>query len=423
MARSTLIREQFLAAMLAAVVAGSLSAQGNGPAPQAEASRPAVSRPAGAPKRLDPPPSLAQLQTWVRELDSDEFVVRETATENLIASGEAALPVLRKSLANGGSLESITRALHVLQQIALTSDFDTQEAARVQIEELAAKTDTPTGRRAATLLISLNEKRSAHALAELQRLGANVSRTQVADGFGGIREIVDAIEIGDKWEGEVKDLRWLKWLQPINRLVLVGEKISDEAMPHVAKMQQLTSLHAHHAKLTDQGIAALAGMEKLQELGIYYIPIGDAALKPLEANKSLIALRLYGTNATKPAVDALQQQLGLAKVDFRKGAFLGVGCDTVSGQCIIVNVHPDSPAEKAGLRDQDTLISFDGKKIADFQELTACISEYKAGQSVDVELQRIVFDEDNDAAQKKLTVKVTLGEWDVGIFIRGRLAP
>jgi|GEM_PF-644952 len=425
MARSTLIREHFLAAMFAATIAGSLSARENGPATVADSPRPAaaVAPKADAPKRLDPPPSDSQLQTWVRELDSDEFVVRETATENLIAAGGAALPAVRKAIAAGGSLESTTRALHVLQQVALTADFDTQEAARVQLEEIAVKSDTPTGRRAATVLVSLNEKRSSHALAELERLGANVSRTQIADGFGGIQEIVDAIEIGDKWEGEVKDLRWLKWLRPINRLVLAGDKVGDEALPHVAKMQQLTSLHAHHAKFTDQGLAALAGMDKLQELGIYYIPLGDAALKHLETNKSLIALRLYGTNATKAGVESLQGTIGLAKVDYRKGAFLGVGCDTVNGQCIIANVHPDSPADKAGIRDQDTLISFDGKKIADFPELTACISEYNAGQTVDVELQRIVFDEDNDAAQKKVTVKVTLGEWDVGIFIRGRLAP
>ena len=423
MVRSTLVRCQLLAAMLAVAATASALAREDGPAPAAETERPSAPRPARKTKRLDPPPSQSQLSDWVQELDSDEFVVRETATENLIASGDVALPPLRKALAANGSLEATTRALHVLQQISLLADFDTQEAARVLLEEVAAKRDTATGRRAATVLVSLNEKRSSHALAELEELGATISRTQIADGFGGIQEIVDAIEIGDKWQGEPKDLRRLKWLQPINRLVLSGEKVGDEVLPHVAKMQQLTSLHAHHAKLTDQGLAALSGMEKLQELGVYYIPISDAALKHLEGNKSLISLRLYGTNATKPASEALQRTLGLAKVDYRNGAFLGVGCDTVNGQCIIANVHPDSPADKAGIRDQDTLLTFDGKKIADFPELTACISDYKAGQMVDVELQRIVFDEDNDAAQKRVTVKVTLGEWDVGIFTRGRLAP
>jgi hypothetical protein len=424
MSRLPLSRLLLLAWMCAVLIAPSALGREGEPTPASpKSTAPDGKKPADRkPKFFDPPPAKEQLQAWLAELDSDEFVVRETATENLIASGPAALEPLKKSLAGALSLEATTRCLHILQQLALIADFDTQEAARTLLEEVADRRDTSTGRRAATVLVSLNEKRSSHALAELEELGANVSRTQVADGFGGIQEIVDAIEIGEEWRGESKDLRRLKWLQPINRLILVGDKIGDEALPHVAKMQ-LTSLHAYQAKLSDQGLAAIAEMEKLQELGIYYIPLSDAALKPLEKCKSLITLRLYGTNTTRPAVETLQAGLGLTKVDYRNGAFLGVGCDTVNGQCIIANVHPNSPADKGGIRDQDTLLTFDGKKIADFQELTACISDYKAGQTVNVELQRIVFDEDNDAAQKKLTVQVTLGEWDKSIFIRGRLAP
>lgn len=422
MFRSPLFRPLLPAALATVLIVASAAAREGVPEPAQPENSPASKAPA-QPKRLDPPPTAEQLAAWVRELDSDEFVVRETATENLIASGPVALGPLKKSLGGSVSLEATTRALHVLHQLALTSDFDTQEAARTLLEELAAKRDTATGRRAATTLISLNEKRSSQALAELEELGANITRMQVADGLGGIEEVVDAIEIGSNWQGEAKDLRRLKWLKPINRLVLVGDKVGDEALEHVAKMQQLTSFHAYHAKLTDKGIAAIAGMDKLQELGIYYIPITDAAIKSLEQNKSLTTLRFFGTEATRPAVETLRLALGLEKVDFRKGAFLGVGCDTVNGRCIIANVHPDSPAHKAGIRDQDTLIVFDGKKITDFQELTACISEYKAGQTVDVVLQRIVLDEDNDAALKEVTVKVTLGEWDVDIFIGGRLAP
>jgi hypothetical protein len=375
-------------------------------------------------KWLTPPPSTEQLNKWVDELDSDEFVVRETATENLFLSGPAAIGVLRKALVDGGSLEATTRSLHIVQQLALADvDFDSQEAARDLLEETASRTDTATGRRAASALATLNEKSGAFALKELEGLGANINCTQIIDGFGNVQEIVDAIEIGSNWKGDDRDLRRLKRLQPINRLVLVGDKVGDEALVHVAKMQQLTSLHAHHANITDAGLKALAGMERLQELGIYYVPVSDDALAALRGNKSLISLRLYGTKATRKGVDELQAVLGLAKVDFRNGAFLGVGCETVNGQCVISNVHPESPADKAGVRDQDTLVSFDGKKIADFTELTACISEYKAGDTVEVELQRLVLTEDNDAVQKTITTKVTLGEWDVGIFIRGRLAP
>lgn len=68
---------------------------------------------------------------------------------------------------------------------------------------------------------------------------------------------------------------------------------------------------------------------------------------------------------------------------------------------LVSDVSENSPAEKAGLRDRDFIIAFDGKKISESNQLMHLIATYKPGTSVPVKLIR-------DGREKMLTV--TLGE-------------
>jgi serine protease Do len=68
---------------------------------------------------------------------------------------------------------------------------------------------------------------------------------------------------------------------------------------------------------------------------------------------------------------------------------------------LVSNVFRNSPAEKAGLRDEDFIVEFDGKEINDSNQLMHLIATYKPGVSVAVKLIR-------DGREKTLTV--TLGE-------------
>jgi HEAT repeat protein len=59
-----------------------------------------------------------QLSGWIRDLDSDDFNVRQKATHALERQGETAAPALRKKLEDEPTLEARRRAEALLQKEA-----------------------------------------------------------------------------------------------------------------------------------------------------------------------------------------------------------------------------------------------------------------------------------------------------------------
>jgi PDZ domain-containing protein len=370
------------------------------------------------------PPSPELIARWIAELDSDVFDNRENATLKLVDAGAGAVEPIKKTLQTSGSLEVTTRAFHVLRQLGLSAELDVQEAARSALEELARE-PTSVGRRAEAAIALLNEQRSTQTIEALEKLGAIINKTDYDSVLGAAAE-VNGIQIDDAWRGTERDYRRLKWLRNVDKLVLVGNKIDDKVLPHVAGMTGLKQLHLYRTQVSEQGVAQLGGLESLSELGIYYSPIGDAAVATLKKMKGLVGIKLYGTKITPAAKDELATALGLDKVrgiDFRRGAFLGVSCQTLGNQCELATVHPESPAEKAGLRAGDTIVTFAGKQVADFEGLTAVISQYGVDDVVDVVYLRPTIDENGNDGEQSLTTKVTLGEWAVDLVQRQPIRP
>jgi PDZ domain-containing protein len=364
-----------------------------------------------------PPPSAEAIARWLAELDSDVFDSRENATARLVEAGLPAIGPVKKVLLESGSLEVTTRGLHVLRELGLSTDLDTQDAARTALEELA-RDPTSVGRRATSAIAWLNEQRSAQTIAALEKLGAVINKTQSIEDLGIVEE-VDGIQIDDGWQGTEGDFRRLKWLQNVDKLVLVGDKIDDAILPHVAAMPGLKRLHLFRTKVTERGMAAIGSLSSLHEIGIYYSPLGDGAVAPLKGLKGLTSVKLYGTKISPAAKDQLAAALELEKIDYRRGAFLGVSCQTLGQQCELATVHPGSPAEKAGLKAGDILVTFAGKNVADYEGLTAVISEYGVGDTVEVEYLRRTIDESgHDSGEQALKCKVTLSGWDVELVQR-----
>jgi hypothetical protein len=373
--------------------------------------------PKEAPKR---PATPAELEKWASNLDSDEFLAREEATLKLIAAGTPAIKYVQPIVSHP-SLEASTRALHVLRDIGLSSNLDTQEAVRTALEEIA-KQPTPVGKRASRTTAWLNEQRSSQTIRDLEQLGAKIQRTEYSDG---LQEIVtvEAVQLGPGWKGDDKDLRRLKWLVDVRQLVLIGDKMGDSALAQAALMPGLKSLHLHRTAVTDKGMQILAGCGALQEFGAYYSGLGDEGIAPLGKLPSLTRVKLYGTKVTLEAKERLNTALNkLAKIDFRRGGFLGISCaPDFDGLCRISTVHPDSPASKAGLQTRDVLVLFAGKEIKTFEDLTDTISQHQAGENLEVEILRDVLDPDEK--QKSIKLKVTLGEWDVDLSVSGGQLP
>jgi len=78
----------------------------------------------------------------------------------------------------------------------------------------------------------------------------------------------------------------------------------------------------------------------------------------------------------------------------------------LSAGALIVDVTPDSPAEQAGLREGDVLVSLDGKALDEDSDLAALIAEYKPGDEITLEVSELGVRADDESRQ----VKVVLAE-------------
>jgi serine protease Do len=84
-----------------------------------------------------------------------------------------------------------------------------------------------------------------------------------------------------------------------------------------------------------------------------------------------------------------------------EGAYLGVQGDPEAKECRLMRIVPGSPAEKAGLREDDVVTRFGKRAISDYEELVAQIARRRPGDEVTLEVRR---------GDELLTMRVVLGK-------------
>ena len=67
----------------------------------------------------------------------------------------------------------------------------------------------------------------------------------------------------------------------------------------------------------------------------------------------------------------------------------------------VARVQSDSPAEKAGVKPDDVILEFDGKKLNSVTDLQAVLAKKKPGDTVKLKIKR---------GDKTLELKVKLGK-------------
>jgi len=345
-------------------------------------------------------PTAQQIQAWVSDLSADRYETRDRATQSLVAAGAAAIEPLLEGLAEHG-LEVTTRGIYVLQQLAVAGDVATEDAARGALEKIAAARVTAAARHAQEALTKLDALRQQRALEELARLGAVIDREHIELGLP-VGPIL-AVEINDQWKGTRDDLRWLGFLRDVEQVTFVGPAVTDEWLGYLANLDRVVVLKIKRASITEEGLKSLQELDGLQYVKLLYMPIGDEAVQHLAQCRRIISLYIFGSRLTAEGQARLSAALG-AKVDRRKGAFLGISptvADNAAWQ--ILSVTEKSAAARAGLRPGDTVVSYGGQPVTDFASLTALISEDDAGETVTLEIVR-----DTQVFERR----VTLGEWD-----------
>jgi hypothetical protein len=387
----------------------------------AQSPKSSSSFPAGAPRPSSALPSASaasdeQIATWIHELDAAEFFTRETAMLQLLEAGPGVLKPLKPVL-EGGSLEAISRALFIVRQIGLTADIDQQDEAGGLLAELALRKEAPAlARRAAAALDELTMQRSSRALAELEGLGAKVLRNQVVGGLV-LDEPALWIELGEAFRGEERDLRRLKWVASVPVLILSGPQVTDSWVKQAAAMPGLEELHLFQSQISDAGLAPLAEHPTLRQVGIYYSAAGDAVLAPLIKLPLLNYVKLYGTRVTEEGLEKFKAASGVS-VDHKRGAFLGVGGIEIDGACVISQVHPNSPAEKAGLLRDDVIVRFGKAGVGNFNSLMLLIAQRDVGDDVEIEVARRSNDDQGNPIVRTVSTSVKLAPWDMEPAVR-----
>lgn len=158
----------------------------------------------------------------------------------------------------------------------------------------------------------------------------------------------------------------------------------------------------------------------------------DAAINPGNSGGALLNAKgeVIGINSVKysdtdvegfgfaiPIADAMpivEQLIRYGEVEQPQTAYLGIQGQPVSsdmtsqfnmpeGICV-VQVIPDSAAERAGIRQGDIITEFASQKIMDMKELKELVEAYKPEDTVTVKIQRL-----GDNGYEEHAIEVTLG--------------
>lgn len=119
-------------------------------------------------------------------------------------------------------------------------------------------------------------------------------------------------------------------------------------------------------------------------------------------------------SAAKPIIDELSLKETRVLLPEEEQGYLGISGATTTAQEILYYGYPegvyvakvfeDTAAEKAGVRQGDFIVSFDGENIKSMQELANKLCYYEAGSTVEIEIMR-----ETARGYRKIELEVTLG--------------
>ncbi len=341
-----------------------------------------------------------QIQKLIQELDHDRFLVRENAMIRLSSIGGDSVKPLVEAIPHG-SLEMKSRGVNILRHLSLLEDQQIAEAAETGLRELAGNAQTSLSSRVKLAIFFLNKVKQSQAVQDLEQRGASITRrTETIEGRRVFVPI--SLELDDKWSGNNADLTKLGRLVDLLEMDLTGESVSDETVRQLIKVPQLASLRINRASISDNAIEHVKIIKNLRFLEICFCEISDKSITQIGQLRTLAELNLFGTKISDQGIEAIRNDLPHVDIQYKKGGFLGVACETHGSNCIVVRIVSDSPAEKARFQLHDVVAEFDGKAVESADQLVEIGSNYFPGEKIKVKLIR---------GQKVLIQTVTMGEW------------
>ena len=302
----------------------------------------------------------AQIANWISQLDSDEFKVREQATQGLTKAGLKALPAVLKAT-NSKRVEVRSRAFEILFALSTSNDQATANAVQTALEKILQSQDRLRVARAKKIL----EHSRNRAIQILLKLGARFNEPDSIYLSGS--RITDEHMVHLKWlpnlhylslyytqvtGAGLEHLKWLTKLETLNLdnskvtdaglvhlkgltnlidLNLAGTKVTDAGLEHLKWLTNLRTLRLDKTSVTDAGLEHLKGLTELRQLYLFDTKVTDAGLEHLKGLTKLTRLRLNDTQVTDAGLEHLKGMTNLQKLGLRKTKVTDAGLEHLKG--------------------------------------------------------------------------------------------
>lgn len=271
------------------------------------------------------PDSSARLTALIQDLDSSSFATRDSASEELLKAGPAAIEPLARA-AGAGSPETAARSLEVLNRIYATNQDASFDATEAVLFTLMKSPRTATRDRATRILEMAADQRLARAVAELEKLGALVKYNDPTGVFA--------------------------------------------AAPTPARRSRPPG----NIIITRRWTGGDAGLKQL--LRLYHIP-------------KLRIYRTKHAAVSDEALDAVANDMGnVDEIQVRGEGYLGISAVQPAVGCTVSSVAEESAAAKAGLREGDVILKFGEDSVDSFQALIELLNDRVPGDKIPVIFRR-----------------------------------
>jgi serine protease Do len=127
------------------------------------------------------------------------------------------------------------------------------------------------------------------------------------------------------------------------------------------------------------------------------LPGGDARAQREQGSRALTVLAGRGA------------EIGVSIRDVEKAE---ADRQHVTGGAVVEEVHPDTPADKAGLKKSDIIVEFDGERVRSARQFSRLVQETVAGHQIKATIVR-------DGQKKDLQLTPSEGKGEMSVFMNG----
>ncbi|HBE70681.1 MAG TPA: hypothetical protein DDW52_21255 [Planctomycetaceae bacterium] len=348
--------------------------------------------------------AVDEMTEQLRYLGDANYRVRRTAQARLQshphATLEAILAFVQTAEPNLGS-----EIVNILSGFATHSDLDISRHSRQVLTEISRQ-PTYAGFLAANTVSLIADIQERQAIKQLILAGAGISnrparhrmtKGNLSSPKPRVLFVTPAFRRSDE---RIERIELLSSTEVVEmRAVEVDEKLAEA----ISQLKGLEGILLEHCSITVDALAKFRSVRQLKYLELLYVDIDDSALDVLKSLPVSVHLRLFGTDISEAGADRLRKGLDSEDIlTYGRGGFLGVALGI--GTTEVSRIEPFSAAQRGGIRLGDRLTRIGGEEIADFEALRKELAKYKAGEKVEIQLDRRVIDE-----TEELNVEVRLG--------------